>query len=423
MRYSEQKIFYGWIITLSFLVIGTMVYGLTQSFGVFFKLLGADFGLTRAGTSAIVSTQSIFGTIIAFAAGRTLDKFGPRIIVLIIGASIGFALILTSQTNAPWQLFITYSLFSCVVGANYTTMAGTVSRWFHKKRGLALGIAATGVGFGGVVIVPLSAWLISIFDWRTAYMILGAAAWIFIIPLSRLLRKSPEDVGLEPYGGIPVTAQRKISDAGVKDGSVAGLSLREAARTESFWFLTGISLLSAFCYNMLIIHMVPHATDIKIPEMQAATIISALGASNIVGRLLIGRISDTLGRKKVAIGCTLLLSASILSLIWAEQLYMLYIFGVVFGFCNGGVDTTMAALTGDIFGMRNIGSIIGATQTAFGVGMILGPLFGGFVFDKVGNYSVAFGVCAGAMLVITALIAMTRKKALSSMVTEKDAQK
>jgi len=237
------------------------------------------------------------------------------------------------------------------------------------------------------------------------------------------LRKSPEDVGLEPYGGIPVTAQRKISDAGVKDGSVAGLSLREAARTESFWFLTGISLLSAFCYNMLIIHMVPHATDIKIPEMQAATIISALGASNIVGRLLIGRISDTLGRKKVAIGCTLLLSASILSLIWAEQLYMLYIFGVVFGFCNGGVDTTMAALTGDIFGMRNIGSIIGATQTAFGVGMILGPLFGGFVFDKVGNYSVAFGVCAGAMLVITALIAMTRKKALSSMVTEKDAQK
>ena len=318
-----------------------------------------------------------------------------------------------THTEPGRTLFITYSLFSCVVGANYTTMAGTVSRWFHRKRGLALGIAAAGVGLGGVVIVPLSAWLISIFDWRAAYAILGATAWFFIIPLSRVLRRSPGDLGLEPDGGMSIAAEKEIPHAGVNGGPVAGLSLREASRTGSFWFLTAISLLSAFCYNMLIVHIVPHATDIKIPEMQAATVISALGASNIAGRLLLGRMSDTAGRRKVAISCTVLLSASIFSLIWAERLSMLYIFAVVFGFCIGGVDTVMAALTGDIFGMLNIGSIIGATQTAFGVGMILGPFFGGFVFDKVGNYSVAFGAGAGAMLVITALIAMTRREAIS----------
>ncbi|MFZ2798905.1 MAG: MFS transporter [Syntrophorhabdus sp.] len=410
---SEQKIFYGWIIVWSFLVISTVVYGLTQSFGVFFKLLGTSFGLTRAETSAIVSTQSIFGTIIAFVAGRTLDKFGPRIIVLIIGASMGLALILTSQTNASWQLFITYSLFSCVVGANYTTMAGTVSRWFHRKRGLALGIAATGMGFGAIFIVPLSAWLISVSGWRTAYMILGATAWIFVIPLSRLLRKNPGDLGLEPDGSISTTPQKEISVAEVNSGQVTGLTLREASRTRSFWFLTGISLLNAFCYNMLIIHIVPHATDIKVPEMQAATIISVLGASNIAGRLLIGRASDAIGRREVAMGCALLLFASILFLVWAGHLYMLYIFAMVFGFCIGGVDTTMTALTGDIFGMRYIGSIIGATQTAFGIGMILGPLFGGFIFDRMGNYSLAFGTGAMTMLVITALIAMVRRKNIS----------
>ncbi len=106
MANSGQRIFYGWVIVSSFLVISTMVYGLTQSFGVFFKLLGANFGLTRAETSAIVSTQSIFGTLVAFAAGWALDKFGPRMIVLIIGASLGLALVLTSQTTAPWQLFM-----------------------------------------------------------------------------------------------------------------------------------------------------------------------------------------------------------------------------------------------------------------------------------------------------------------------------
>jgi len=185
MPNSERKIFYGWVLVVSFLVISTIVYGLNQSFGVFFKLLGADFRLTRAETSAIVSTQNIFGTIVAFTTGWALDKFGPRIIVLIIGVCSGLALVLTSQTGVPWQLFITYSLFFSVLGANFTTMAGTISRWFHRKRGLALGIAASGVGLGGVAIAPLSAWLISIFHWRTAYIILGAMAWIIIIPLSR----------------------------------------------------------------------------------------------------------------------------------------------------------------------------------------------------------------------------------------------
>jgi len=188
---------------------------------------------------------------------------------------------------------------------------------------------------------------------------------------------------LEPDGSISTTPQKETLVAEVNSGQVTGLTLREASRTRSFWFLTGISLLNAFCYNMLIIHIVPHATDIKVPEMQAATIISVLGASNIAGRLLIGRASDAIGRREVAMGCALLLFASILFLVWAGHLYMLYIFAMVFGFCIGGVDTTMTALTVDIFGMRYIGSIIGATQTAFGIGMILGPLFGGFIFDRV----------------------------------------
>ena len=120
-------------------------------------------------------------------------------------------------------------------------MAGTVSRWFHRKRGLALGIAATGMGFGAIFIVPLSAWLISVSGWRTAYMILGATAWIFVIPLSRLLRKNPGDLGLEPDGSISTTPQKETLVAEVNSGQVTGLTLREASRTRSFWFLTGIS--------------------------------------------------------------------------------------------------------------------------------------------------------------------------------------
>ena len=141
----KDKLFYGWVVLAAFLAIGTILYGSSYSFGVFLKSIEGEFGLTRAATSAIFSAHMALGLVFALIGGWSLDRYKLRIIVFLMGLFTGLGLLLTSQTNAPWQIFITYSLlFSMGAGAIYVVKMATVSRWFTRKRGLALGIAGAG---------------------------------------------------------------------------------------------------------------------------------------------------------------------------------------------------------------------------------------------------------------------------------------
>jgi OFA family oxalate/formate antiporter-like MFS transporter len=407
----KYKPYYGWVVVASFLVIGGVMHGINQSFGVFFKSIENEFGVTRAATSAVVSVQNVFGSAISIVAGWSLDRFGPRIITLFMGFFVGLSLLLTSQTLALWQLFITYSLLFCVIGAVYTTTVGTVSRWFDKNRGLALGISCAGIGLGTLAIAPFATYLIVSFNWRTAYIVLGIIAWVFIIPLSRLLRRNPGEMGVDPGGVKSGSETGRAKPEKGRRTQLIGFSFKEASRTRSFWLFVPISLLTAFCNFLVIIHIVPHATDIGIPAIEAATVMGVIGASNTAGRMLIGRVSDIIDRRKTAVVCALLVAAAMLWLIWSKELLMFYAFGVVFGFSVGGLDTTMTALVGDTFGMRNIGIIMGALQVNWGIGMIIGPAVGGLVFDVANSYFIAFLMGVLAMVAIAMLIALTRREA------------
>jgi len=411
MTKFKNKVFYGWVVVATFLVIGTVIYGLQNSFGVFFKSIESAFLLTRTSTSTIFSVQNVFGCVLAFIGGWAVDKYGPRMIALFIGFFTGLSLLLTSQTNEFWQLFVTYSLLFSVLGACYTTIISVVSRWFDKNRGLAIGIAGSGIGLGPVAIAPFAAYLITSFDWRMAYIILGLMAWLIVIPLSWLLKKSPDGTGIAANNTSSSSAESIIVQAKDAAGDQpAEFSFRDATKTRSFWLFGSVWLLTAFCHFLILIHIVPHATDIGISPMGAATVLSVIGASFVAGRLLMGKVSDVIGRKKTAIICSLFVTISLLCLIWTKDLLMLYIFAVVYGFAQGGLDTSMAALIGDTFGMRNIGMITGTLQLTYGIGMIIGPAVGGFVFDVNSSYFVAFVVLIFIMLIVTLLLAFTRQE-------------
>ena len=411
MPKSKDGLFYGWVMVAAFFVISTVIYGELTSFGVFFKTIGAEFGLNRTATSAIFSAQNLFGAVMSFVGGWAVDKYGPRISALFIGILIGLSLVLTSQTNAYWQLFITYSLLFSVIGVVYTMIMSTVSRWFDKNRGIALGIAGMGIGLGSVVMAPFSTYLIASFNWRWAYIILGLLAWVIIIPLSTLFKKDPSDIGLQRYGARPasdpVTATPTPNEAGA---TLTEFSLRDASRTRSFWLIGLIWLFNAFCYFLVVIHIVPHATDIGVPAMGAAIVLSLIGISYVVGRFLMGWASDNIGTKKTAVICALLAALSMVWLVRSQDVAMLYIFGVVFGFANGGLDPSMAALVGDTFGMRRIGIIMGTLQVNWGIGVLAGPAIGGVVFDATSSYFMAFVVGAITMFAIALFVTLTRRE-------------
>ena len=405
----KDKIFYGWVIVVVFFIAGISLYGIYFSFGVFFKSIESEFGLTRAATSMILSANLVLAGVCSFFAGRALDRYGPRIIIFLMGLFTGLSLLLTSQTNSLWQLFITYSLLLAMgTGPLFVVPTSTISRWFDKKRGLALGIAGAGAGLGIVIFAPFATYLIANLDWRMAYLVIGLIAWVTAIPLSRFLKNDPREIGALPDGAKPHSTYM-----GDDNPQPIDLSLSPVFRTRSFWLIVFIWLFFAASLFLVFTHLVPHAIDIGFSAAEGATILSLLGGSGIAGRILMGIASDRIGRKWAAIISTLLQAGALVGLIWAQDLWMLYLIASVFGFAYGGCSAAMGALISDTFELAKIGAIFGVLEISFGTGAAIGPVIGGLIFDASNSYSLAFLLGAVAMLVVTLLIASIRRETVS----------
>ncbi len=405
----KDRVFYGWVVVATFFVVGITLYGIHLSFGVFFKSIESEFDLTRAATSSIVSINLILAGVFSFVAGWALDRYGPRRVVLLMGIFTGLSLALTSLTTSHWQLFITYSLLlSLGTGAVYVVPMSTVSRWFNKKRGLALGLAGSGLGLGMIIFAPLATYFITHFGWRTAYLVLGVIAWVLIIPLSRFLKGDPREIGALP-DGVKSSRPQPVPVAGHAIQQIDS-SLLRVVRTRNFPLLVFVWIFFAACAILVYTHLVPHVTDMGFSAAEAAAVFSALGVAALLGRAPVGVIADRIGRKLTASACTLLMAAAMLWLLWARELWMFYPFVLVFGFASTGYSTSIGALVGDVFSTAKIGAIFGMLEIGFGIGAAAGPALGGIVFDVTGSYSAAFLGGAVVMLIATLLIVLVREE-------------
>ena len=409
----KDRVFYGWVVVVAFIIMGTTFLGIRISFGVFFKSLESDFGLSRAATSAVFSAYMVLGCIFAMVCGWALDRYGPRVIVLLMGIITGLSLLLTSQATLPWHLFITYSLLLALgTNSTYIVTMSTVSRWFSKKRGLALGIAGSGAGIGTIIMPPLATFLITAFDWRMAYIVMGAMAWLIVIPLSVLLRKDPYQIGALPDGEKSVLTDIPIGETETVEETLQSgdLSLSQAFRTRSFWLFLSLWLFFATNTFLVLTHMVPHITDTGFSAGEAAAVLSLMGIVTIAGRVVMGIVADRIGRKNGCIICLFCQLGAMIWLVWAQDLWVFYVFAVVYGFAYAGMSTVMAAIVSDTFGLSRIGAILGVLELGFGAGAALGPAIGGFIFDVTNSYDIAFLIGAFAMLIATLLIPPIRRE-------------
>ena len=410
VRRLSDKIFYGWVIVAASLVIACTLTGIRFSFGVFFKSLEAEFDLTRAATSSVFSIYMIFFAISAIVSGWALDRYGPRLVICIMGLFAGLSLLITSQTNSLWQIFLSYSLLLSIgTGGTMPVLMSVVSRWFDKKRGFALGIASSGLGMGTLVVAPFAAYMISNVGWRMSYVVLGVIAWLVVISLALLLRRDPGEIGALPDGAKSGAGGTELM--GKEESSrFTGLSLKQALRTRSFWLMLAVWLLFALCLNLIVTHVVPYATDVGISMIEASTVLSLIGGFQILFRLPAGRILDIIGRKIPGIICAVLGTVAMTWLIWSHNLWMFYLFAVIFGFSWGGFGVTMVTLVGDVFGRRSLGAIMGALEVGFAVGAAIGAALGGLIFDITNSYATAFAIGAAAMLGVALFIAFTRRE-------------
>jgi MFS family permease len=405
MQNPKRKMFYGWIIAAAGFILSFFGIGARYSFGVFLKPIETEFNITRTAASGIFSIYMLLCVFFAVLGGWAIDKHGPRKIGLIMGTMTGLSLLLTSRVSAPWQLLITYSLLlSLGTGAIYGVVNTTTSRWFIKKRGFVVGITSSGGSVGAIILAPFATYLISNYNWRMAFIVVGCISWIIMVSASVWLKKDPRDMNLFPDGAQADSKNNTGAKETVQKPTLH-FTTAQVFRMSQFWLLVLSWLFLSQSLHMIYIHVVPYAVDSGIAPLDAAFILSVLGIANIPGRLVLGRLSDTIGRKALGVTCGLLHSATLLWLMKSNQLWMMYAFAVIFGLLWGGSGTIITSLVGDTFGTSNLGPIMGIITAGWALGAAIGPAVGGYIFDASGSYFNAFAAGAAALLASACFIA------------------
>jgi MFS transporter, OFA family, oxalate/formate antiporter len=315
---------------------------------------------------------------------------------VVCGVILGLALGLASQVRELWQLYLTFGvLLGISVGGTMAITSGITTRWFFKKRGMALGIVSAGIGLGTLIMPPFTERLIEGFGWSQAYLITGIAAGAITIGSGLLLRREPAVMGLRPYGVQDTQLSSPDgSPVSVRPSPARGLGLKEAIRTQPFWLICILYFFVNICVQVVMVHLVNYATDLGIAALTAATLVSMIGIGGIIGRLGMGSIADKIGSFNSLIITCILLAVSLVWLIFSKELWMLYVFAILFGFAYGGEVPQMPIMVGHFFGLQAVMALAGAMSAATRAGGSLGSWLGGKIFDMTQSYSTAFIIMA-----------------------------
>jgi predicted MFS family arabinose efflux permease len=306
------------------------------------------------------------------------------------GFLLGLGLVLSSQAQALWQLSVTFGfLVGFAVGAFYAPLTSTVTKWFSARRGLAVALVSSGIGFGILLVPPLARALTSAWDWRVAMLILGDVAWLVVIPTALLIREAPGEASA-PTGAASVGPQ---------------YSSGQVFRTPQFWAIALTHFACCAAHSGPIFHMVTHAIDQGIAPMAAATALGVSGLSSIAGRVGGGVIADRVGVKPTLIAGLVLQAALVAAYLFARELSTFYALAVVFGVAYGGVMPLYALVTREYFGEKVMGTAYGAVFLISALGMGLGSLAGGVIYDRLGAYAWLYigSALIGTMAVVLAL--------------------
>lgn len=401
--------FYGYIVVLVSFFIMIVADGLFYSFGVFFEPVLKEFGWTRAATSGAYSLCMMIVGSMAIVTGRLNDRFGPRILLTGCGFFVGLGYLLMSQISAIWQLYLFYGLIVAIgMSAFLVPLLSTVVRWFVKKRGLMSGITIAGVGLGIIIMPLLTSRLISIYDWRTSYAIVGIMAMVVIILAAQFLKRDPGKIGQLPYGEDEAKEEKL-------DLQATGFSLREAVHTRQLWLLCSISFCYYLCVTIIMVHVVIHATGLGVSALGAANILSIVGGTSIAGRVVIGSIADRIGSRLALIICFILMLIALAWLLVIKEVWMFYLFAAIFGLGYGGGAALKSPLTAELFGLSSHGLILGIAYFGDCFGGVIGPVLAGGIFDITGSYQLAFIVSIAASiiaLILTLLLRPTQDNSL-----------
>jgi len=402
-----KKPFYGWIIVGVTFLIGMTESGAVQNIlSVFMKPMIAEFGWSRTAITGSIAFGSICAGILSPFVGPLLDRHGPKIVAFVSILVMSAGLICMALITRIWQLYLFFGLGRMIaVGVLSMVITVTVSNWFVRKRGRAMGVTWLGPRVGSVIFPALLQFIILTMGWRMAWSVLGLLVFLISgLPAWFFLRRRPEDFGLLPDGArnpevkyhdnasrtVPSTATQKISDP--------VWTRAQALRTRGFWNLTFVHSLLPFIQAGINFHIFPFLTDSGLDEITAVFVLSTIAASGALGSIVWGYFSERHDIQRflaVNIFCNGLV---FLLLFWVVQFKvapvsgtgLIFLLAAFHGMIHGGRHPIMDSVWGHFFGRKSLGSIFSAANLFRFTANACGPVFAAVCFDMYGSYSIPF---------------------------------
>jgi MFS family permease len=375
---------YAWVVVWATFVCLALIFGVSYSFAAFFESFAVEFSAQRADVSWIFGLSGFVYFVLGAGGGMLADRLGPRIVCSAGMALIALGLLATSWATSLLAVYVSYGLLVGLgIALVYTPSIASVQPWFTTRRGLAGGIASSGVGAGTLLVPVLVAMAIGTMPWREAMQVLALGVLVLGLLAAALLRRAPA----APSSG--------------SGGSASGLSLRETLRSPTFRWLYLATVLASPVMFIPFAHVSASARDLGLSEALAVGLVGLIGVGSLIGRFAIGLVADRLGRAQTLVLMQLSMGASYLLWGAAGGHALLVLFALCFGLSYGSIVSLLPAICMDYFGGKSVASVVGTLYSGAAFGNLLGPVLAGAVFDHSGHYLGVMAVCGVLSLCAT----------------------
>lgn len=382
---------YRWVIVGAGGLLGCIAIGAMFSLPVFLQPIAKDTGWSVTGISSAMTIGFLAMAFASMAWGNLSDRWGPRPVVLIgstlLAVSLGLASIVTSLIAFQ---FVFGLLVGAATAAVFAPMMACVTGWFDTHRSLAVSLVSAGMGMAPLTMSPFAAWLVSAYDWRTSLQIIALIVAVVMIPASLLVRRAP------------ALAEQAAGKA-VPEHEVPSMTVRDVLKSPPFLILFFTNFLCCATHSGPIFHTVSYALTCGIPMMAAVSIYSIEGLAGMGGRIAFGLLGDRFGAKQILVLGLLVQAFGALGYVFAQGLGSFYVVAGLFGFIYAGVMPLYAVIARENFPLHMMGTVIGGTAMAGSLGMALGPVAGGLIYDNFASYTWLYvgswGIGIGAFLI------------------------
>ena len=412
MRPLNGRIYYGWWVAgaasgIEFANAATAIGILS----VFVIPMSQEFGWNRTEVAGATSLGALLGAGLAPFIGGLVDRFGARIILVTGGTVVALGCLYLSMAHALLGFYVAFTTVR-IADQGMVKIAASVAagKWFYRYRGRAMGFVHFGGSLGVIVMAPAVQWVISGWDWRSAWVMLAAVMFcVGVIPCALLVRRQPEDLGL-PIDGVP-TSVGAVAGAGIERDE-REYPLREVLGTPAFWLILASLFVASTATSGIGLHLVPHLTQQGLSPAAAVAAVSVMSLSGAGAALLAGAVSERVPAKWLLALLFLLAAVSMGVLAGADTLAETYLFAVLQGLVGSGVNTVAPIMWASYYGRRTLGSIFGMSRAAQVVGFGVGPLGSAILYDRTGTYQGAFLFMAIGAVGAAAVLATARRPSL-----------